>query len=78
LRCRETGQLDFGSVLLDKIHWNRFAASAPAKARLSAIWLRRRASETAVSGDFYIGVGDRFDDDRRRIVTGFQVTSSPH
>jgi hypothetical protein len=29
--------------------------------------MEHRAAETVALGDFYVGLGDRFDDDRRRV-----------
>jgi len=41
----------------------------PIKAKVRAVMqlMERRAAETVALGDVYVGLGDRFDDDRRRV-----------
>jgi hypothetical protein len=49
------------------LHWKPFTVSLMAKARAAVNAMQHRHPRTIKFGNFYIGLGDRFDDDRRRV-----------
>jgi hypothetical protein len=52
----------------EPIYWKPFTVSLiKAKVRDVVKLMQRRQRETIVFGVFYVGLGDRFDDDRRRV-----------
>ena len=52
----------------ERSYWKPFTLSLiKAKVRAAAKLMQRRHRETIVFGVFYVGLGDRFDDDRRRV-----------
>jgi hypothetical protein len=52
----------------ERIYWKPFTVSLiEAKVRAVVKLMQQRHPETIMSGVFYIGLGDRFDDDRRRV-----------
>ena len=52
----------------ERIYWKPFTVSL-IKANVRAVvkLMQRRHRETIAFGVFYVGLGDRFDDDRRRV-----------
>lgn len=57
------------SILFDRIKQELFARLLRIKVRPSANVIPRRSTEMVLHWVFYIGLGDQFDDDRRRIRT---------
>jgi hypothetical protein len=68
LRCRHPGAATLELDRPDRIYWRPFTVSL-IKAKASAVvkLMQRRHRQTIVFGVFYVGFGDRFDDDRRRV-----------
>ncbi len=68
VQTQQAGQAVFGSVLPENSNRKRLPAFSPL-VRFAAIveLIPHRYPETAISDVFYIGLGDRFDDDRRRV-----------
>ena len=68
LRTRHPGA---GALRLDRpgrIHWRPFTVSLiKTKVRTVVRLMQWRQQETIALDVFYVGVGDRFDDDRRRV-----------
>jgi hypothetical protein len=59
----------FRSVLPENINQKPLAAFLPSGRRLASVveLILHGRSETVMSEVFYIGLGDQFDDDRRRV-----------
>jgi hypothetical protein len=68
VRTRHPGAAALGLDRLERIYWKPFTVSL-IKAEVCAVvkLMQRRHPETIMSGVFYIGLGDRFDDDRRLV-----------
>jgi hypothetical protein len=65
---RHTDAVDLGLDRPERIYWKPFTMSPiKAKVRAAVNLMQRRHRETIVFGVFYVGLGDRFDDDRRRV-----------
>ena len=68
VRTRHPGAAALGSDRPERIYSKPFTVSLiKAKVRAVAKLMQRRHRETIVFGVFYVGLGDRFDDDRRRV-----------
>ena len=68
VRTRQAGEAARGLRRRDRIYWKPFIVSL-IKARIRAVvkLLQQEHPETITFGGFYIGLGDRFDDDRRLV-----------
>ena len=68
VRTRQPGEAAIGLDRSERIYWRSFALPLiKVKVRAVVKLMQRRHRETIVSGVFYVGLGDRFDDDRRRV-----------
>jgi hypothetical protein len=68
VRTRQPGQAAIGLDRSERVYWRPFALPLiKAKVRAVVKLMQRRHRETIVFGVFYVGLGDRFDDDRRRV-----------
>ena len=68
VRTRHPGAAALGLDRPERIHWKPFRVSLiKAKARAVVRLMQRRHRETIVFGVFYVGLGDRFDDEKRRV-----------
>ena len=68
VRTRHSGAAALGLDRPERIYWKPFTVSL-IKANVRAVvkLMQRRHRETIAFGVFYVGLGDRFDDDRRRV-----------
>jgi hypothetical protein len=67
LRTRHPGAAALG-LDRERIDWKPFTVSLiKTKVRAAVKLMQRRHRETIIFGVFYVGLGDRFDDDRRRV-----------
>ena len=68
VRTRQPGEAALGLDRPERIYWKPFTVSLiKVKARAIVKLMQQRHPETIMFGGFYIGLGDRFDDDRRRV-----------
>jgi hypothetical protein len=69
VRTHPPWQAVFRSLLRENINQKPLAAFLPQGWRLASVveLIPYRQSETVMSDVFYIGLGDQFDDDRRRV-----------
>jgi hypothetical protein len=68
LRTHHSDAAALGLHRPELIYWKPFTVSLiKAKVRAVEKLMQRRHRATIVFGDFYVGFGDRFDDDRRRV-----------
>jgi hypothetical protein len=68
VRTRQAGEAARGLCRDERIYWKPFIVSLiKAKVRAVAKVLQQEHAETIMFGGFYIGLGDQFDDDRRRV-----------
>ena len=65
-RTRQPGEAAIGLERSERIYWRPFALPLiKAKVRAVVKLMQQKHPETIMFGVFYIGLGDRFDDDRR-------------
>jgi hypothetical protein len=68
VQTRHPGAAALGLGRPERLYRKPFTVSLiRAKVRAVVKLMQRRHRETIVVGDFYVGLGDRFDDDRRRV-----------
>jgi hypothetical protein len=68
VRTRQPGEAAIGLERSERIYWRSFALPLiKAKVRAVVKLMQHGHLETIMSGVFYIGLGDRFDDDRRSV-----------
>jgi hypothetical protein len=69
VRTRHSGAAALGLDRSEGIYWKPFPVSQ-IRATVHAVVkpMQRKQRETIASGVYYVGLGDRFDDDRRRVA----------